>query len=270
MKSRGLSRRKYRDGRRYSYSRTFGTVGVIPDFLVDPQITNPNQNLKDPYWPREALPNGCTGFATAHIAECDLKAPVDPRFTYDKTLLIQNGQEGDMCTLQDSFKSATVYGVRLKGETDEEALKHRRAPYFEVHPTNGQDWFDALASAAYTNNRPVSIGTTWPPYFEMIGANGIQTYVPTSWVGGHDHNIVGKKTMGGKEYLIDKSWNGGNWGDDGYSYFSREIINATMKIRGSDALTNRAAAPGDIQLVKLNILQVLISLYYRLLYGFSK
>lgn len=262
MPKRGLSPRKFKDPRSYSYGRTFGTTIAIADFTL-PQYSNPNQNEPDSYWPNPALPFGCTGFGTANIAESDLKAPVNPKYTYDYTLLIENGQEGDECSLQDSFKSAAVYGVQLKGETDKDALSHRRAPYFEVHPDHNLDWFDAILSAVASNNRPVSLGTTWPIYLENVGTDGIQLYKPMSWIGGHDHNIIGKKTINGIEYLIDKSWNGPQWGDNGVSYFSREIVNAMMSITGSCAFTNRPCEPGDVQLVELNVLQVLISLYYR-------
>lgn len=263
----GLKELFLKSKRRYSYSRTFGTTTEnIPDFIL-PQYTNPNQNEPDSYWPRPGLPYGCTGFATANIAESDLKQPVNPQFTYDKTLLIQNGKEGDECTLQDSFKSATVYGVQLKGETDQDALANRRGPYFEVHPTSAMDYFSAVLNAVYTNQRPVSLGTTWPIFFEQIYSDGIQRYTPLSWVGGHDHNIIGKKTINGVEYLVDKSWNGPSWGDEGLSYFSREIVNAMMKIPGSDALTNRPVAPGDIVRVQIDVIQVLISLLKRLWVG---
>jgi hypothetical protein len=256
---RGLKPRKYKDHRRYSYPHTFGTVAGIPDFSVDPGLGRKDQNIIDPYFGNPPLPSGCTGFGTAGIAEADLKQRVDPKFTYDQTLKISGGQEGDECTLQDSFTSATVYGVRLKNETDAQALTHRRAPYFEVHPISGQDWFDALASAAYTGNRPVSIGTSWPQQFEIVGSDGIQTYRCTSWVGGHDHNIIGKKTISGVEYLVDDSWNGTDWGDSGLCYWSRDEINTLMSVSGSDALTNRPAVAGDIQLVRLTIWQTIIS-----------
>jgi hypothetical protein len=170
-----------------------------------------------------------------------------------------------MCTLEDSFKSATVYGIRLKGETDEQALAHRRAPFFEVDPVDGQDWFDAILSAVYSNQRPVSLGTSWPLFFEDVGKDGIQRFTAKSWIGGHDHNIIGKKTIDGVEYLIDDSWQGPGYGDHGLTYFSREKINALMKISGSDALTNRPALPGDIQKVRLTLLQLALSLCFRLL-----
>lgn len=264
--NRGIKPRKYRDHRRYSYSRTFGSVPTkIPDFIIDPLGIRRNQNAQDDYFGNPPLPNGCTGFAVSGVAEADLKQRVNPRYTYDKTLLIQNGQEGDECTLQDAYKSGTIYGVQLKGETETDAETHRRGPYFEVHPDSSHDWFDSIMSAVFTNQRPVSVGTTWPIYFENIGSDGIQYYKPVSWVGGHAHNFIGKKTINGVEYLIDDSWNGPEWGDNGLCYFSREIVNAMMAIRGSDALTNRPAQPGDIQTVKLNIFLLILSLYYRIL-----
>lgn len=266
--SRGLQPRKYRDHRRYSYNRTFGSfAGAIPDFIID--TGRKNQNEPDPVFNNPPLPYGCTGFAVAGVAESDVKQRVDPRFTYDKTLLIQNGKEGDECTLQDAYKSAVIYGVRLKGETDADALGHRRAPYFEVHPDNTHDWYDAVLSAVYSNQRPVSLGTAWNMFIENVKDDGIQRYAPVSWTGGHAHNIIGKKTIDGVEYLIDDTWNGEDWGDHGLCYWDRAHFNQLMSVRGTDALTNRPAEPGDIQTVELTILQLLISLYYRLLAHFG-
>lgn len=275
--SRGLLPRSYRDHRRYDFHRTFketvkqalgATGGTVPDFVL-PIYANPNQNQADPSWPRPALPEGCTGFAQAHVAEADLKQPVDPADIYRNTLFISGQPDGSPATLEDSFKAATVYGVKTKGQQDGTA--QRMAPYFEVVPAIGQDWFEAITTAAYANQRPVSLGTSWPPEFENVGADGIQHATAGAWVGGHDHCAIGKKTIGGVEYLVDISWNGEEWGDHGLSYFTRAQVNALMRIPGSDSLTSRILAPGETaksvwlnMLVRLQILELVVSLYQRL------
>lgn len=264
----GLRPRRFKDSRRFSFPRTFGAVSRIDyNFNVDPGLSMPNQNVPDPYWGRPALPNGCTGFGTSDIATTEDRILYDPESTYRWTLMIQGGKEGDTCTLQDSFKSATVYGVRAKGETDEQALVHRRSPYFEIERHDGLDWFDSIISAVKINAKPVSLGTPWLPQWELVGKDGKITYAPSGknfqiW---HDWNATGAETIDGIPYLIGKSWQGSEYGDGGFVYFPREIINVLMSIKGTDALTNAKARPGDIQAVKLNIIEVLLSYMYRLL-----
>lgn len=262
----GLTPRAYKDHRRYSFGRTFGATAVLEDFNVDPGLTMPDQNQPDPYWNNPALPEGCSGFSVADTATTDDKIIYNPKFNYDNTLLMENLPEGSPCTLQDAYKSPVVYGLQAKGEDTSQALSHRRGPYFEVHPTNGLDYFDSLLSAVKINNKPITIGTPWVPQFENIGMNGIQTYMPqgTSFSDWHAWNTVGRKTIGGIIYLVAKTWQGHWFGDGGYTYFPREIINSLMSIQGSDALTNAKAQPGDIQVVRLTIMQMLISYYYRL------
>jgi hypothetical protein len=277
--NRGLKRREYADHRRYDFHRTFkkhveaalGAVGgQIPDFEL-PLYSNPNQNEPDPYWPRPALPNGCTGFAQAHVAEADLGQPVNPYVLYKDTLVISGGKDGDPATLEQSFRAGTVYGVKVKDEADTTVPAHRLAPYFEVKPKPGQDSFDAILEAVYANQHPVSVGTTWPSGFENVGPDGLQTVIATVWIGGHDHCFIGKKTIGGVERLIDLSWNGENWGDRGRSYFTREQVNAMMKIPGSDALTSRVLSGEQVKTVWVSmllqgeLLQLLVSLYQRLI-----
>jgi hypothetical protein len=245
-----------------------GALGDIPDFEL-PSYANPNQNLPDDYWPRPALPDGCTGFAIAHLAENDLQAPADPKFIYDNTLLIEGGVEGDACELSDAARAGTIYGVRLKGETPEQALTHRLAPPIFVRPTTS-DWYTTLLQAVYVMRRPVAVGTSWPEQLEEVGSDGIETFVPTVWVGGHAYCFRGKKTIGGVPRLIAISWNGSNWGDNGRSYFTREEVNAIMGIQGSDALTTHVLTPAELKglwlnlLIQLQILELVNLLYARL------
>ena len=274
--SRGLKPRLFADHRRYDFHRTFKSLvkaklgavgGTIPDFIL-PIYSNPNQNIKDDYWPRPPLPEGCTGFAQAHIAESDVKQPVDPQQLYRDTLAISGGNDGDPCTLEDSFRAATINGVRLKGEPNDQA--HRMAPRWEIRPTLTMDWYDAILAAMYANQRPASAGTSWPPQFEMVGIDGLQWFMPVQWVGGHDHCFIGKKTIGGVERLVDISWNGSGWADQGLSYFTREQVNALMRIKGTDCLTSRILSGEEVKtvwvnmLLQLQILTLILSLYQRL------
>lgn len=238
----------------------------VPDFsLLQPSIPIPDQNAPDAYWGNPALPEGCTGFSASYIASLDLRQYANPKYTYDKTLFIENVPDGSSCTLQDAFKSSGIYGVQLKGESESDAENHRRS-YAEVQPF-GQDWFDTVRGAAYQNQRPVAVGTTWLPAWEQFGAtntSGIMINLPTQWIGGHAWLVVGQKTINDQPFLIGLTWNSTNWGDGGLCYFSREVFNVTMKINGSQAMTNHPAEKGDLT-IRINLLELLISLYHRLL-----
>lgn len=256
----------------YSFPRTFGAVQppVFPDYYnTDAGFGFPNQNA-------DGLPNGCTGYAQSELCQDEDKVLYKPYFTYDKTLFIEGSKNGEPCNIYDSLDSTRVYGVQRDTETtDEEALKHKRGQYYQVERTNGLDYFDALRSALWVNrgaNRSISIGSPWYPEFQNP-IKGIVNTVDTEngWdvFSGHNYKICGWKTIGGKPYLIVKPWCGPFYGDEGFAYFSREVINKLFNVPGVAAFT-LAQWDGKIQTVQLNIiavLKVLISLYRRKIFG---
>ena len=261
----GLIPREYRDHRRYSYQRTFGAAQVLHDLDLDAGLTNFDQNKVNPVFKNGPYPNGCSGYTAADIATDADKIVYDPGFNYEMTLLMDNLPQDAPCTLQASMKAPVVYGLHAEGEPEELALNHRRGPYFEVDQIPGLDWFDSFWSAMQTGGRSISVGTPW--YLELTNAKkGIVDDVfirdTPFW---HAWKACGVKTINGKPYLKVKAWVGPKKGDKGFYYFSRETVNKLMAVKGTDALTNSKATPGDIRVVQLTIQQTVISYMYRLL-----
>lgn len=241
----------------YSFHRTFGAVSPeqFPDYYnVDAGLGFPNQNA-------EGYPNGCTGYTQSRLCSDEDGVFYKPSFTYEKTLEIQGIANGEPCSIYDSLKSTIVYGVQRDTETtDEEALTHRRGQYYEIQVKPGMDWFDSIRSALWVNRgsrRSVSVGTPW--FFEWgHPTKGIVMEPFSDWREAYWHNwqVVGWKTIGGKPYLIGKTWQGSMYGDEGYAYFSRETINKVMKIQGTGAFT-LAQWDGTIQTVRWGLIYTL-------------
>lgn len=261
----GLKPRKYLDHKNYDYGRTFGTTEVLlSDLNFEAGITNPSQNQPDNLFGNPAFPNGCTAFTTTDIATDEDKVQYNPGFTYARTLLIEDAAPNSPCSIEDSMKSSTDYGLQAHGETDTDALTHRRAPYFEIRPHNGQDWFDAARSAIQTNKRSISVGTQWFPEFTASGGvvDDFNLRSTTDW---HCYKVSGWIPKGTNIYLIVKPWLGPEYGDNGFFYFSRTAFNKLMSVSGTGMFTNAHAQPGDIQTVRLSIQQLILSLSMRLL-----
>lgn len=253
-----------RDGRDYSFHKTFGSVTQFPDnYSVDANLTMPDQNA-------DGYPNGCTGYTQADNATDEDKILYKPAFTYIKTLLIENAPMGSGCDIRDSLKSTKVFGLQAQNETtDKEAEQHIRGQYFNVEKTT--DYFDGIRSAIWLNTKDhgVSLGTPWYPEFEFTKTDGV---MPTpnwsrdsnqlSW---HNYSIKGWKTINGVTYLIVKSWQGKNFGDQGFSYLSREVVNKLLSIQGSAAFTISKAKPEDIQSIKLDIAYVIYTFFRQIL-----
>lgn len=262
----GFKPRKYLDHRNYSYGHTFGTTeAFLTELNFDARLTVPDQNKPDPRFNNPAFPNGCTAFTTTDIATDEDKNVYNPAFTYARTLLLEDAVSGSPCSIQDSLKSSMVYGLAQKDEGDAEALHHRRGPYFEIRPTNGQDWFDAIRSSVQKNKRSVSVGTQWFPEFTTASGGIVDSFSLRNTNDWHDFKVSGWKPVGNKQYLIVKPWVGPDLGDKGFFYFSRETVNKLFSVKGCGVFTNAHALPSDIQSVQLTLLQTLVSYYYRLL-----
>ncbi len=130
------------------------------------------------------------------------------------------------------------------------------------------DSFDKIRSAIYKNYQlnklrcPVSIGIPWFPIFEATGSDGIVTDVAwgdlstASW-----HNAVVSKWVqkNGQPYLAIKSWQGENFGDHGYIYFSRFLINRLFSVPQTEAYTIAPKDSVSINTIKVNLLMAIIS-----------
>lgn len=260
----GLLPRKYKSQKRYSYPRTFGTTSVLSDCDFDTGLSNFNQNEPNQVTDDPALPNGCTDFARADIATNEDHIIYKPGFSYGKSCLIANVPFGSALPLETAFKSGIVYGLQAVGETtDAQALAHRRGPYFEVHPLNGQDYFDAIWSAMLLGKKCVSVGAPWfPEMTESASISDVNLRPATDW---HAWEACGVKTTNGIPWMKVKWWGGEP------KWFGRNAVNSLLSVSGSDCIcdTDGKATPADIKTVRLNIIEVLISFYQELLNSFQ-
>lgn len=245
------------DHRNYS-AHTFGATFAFPTELnLDAGFGFPDQNAL-------GLPEGCTAFAQSELCQDEDKAQYQPKYTYEKTIFMMGIPDGQPCDMPTSLKSTKVYGVLGKDETtDLEASKHIRGAYYQVEK-NG-DWFDGIRSAMTLNKCSVSVATQWFGSFERVGKDGIVSNIFSTDFSWHNYAVKGWKIINGETYLIVKSWQGSFFGDDGYCYFSRSVINRLLEVSGSGAFIVAPYDPSNVQTVKLGILQTILSYFYRLL-----
>ena len=246
-----------KDYRNYSFHRTFGSTVpnfIQPDFDEDAGLTMPDQNM-------EGLPFACTGYTQSELCQDMDKSSYKPKYNYDKTLEMDGLEEGSPCDIHTSLKSTLVYGVTNIG-TDEDAALHRRGAYYEVEK-HSNDWFDSIRSAILTNpfRCSVSVITPWFACFQhtyggIITGDFVTQPVPTIW---HNWKISGQKTINGVPYLKAKTWQGKNYGDNGWCYFSRERFNRLMMIPGTTAFTLAPFDKNNIVRVKIGIIETIIS-----------
>lgn len=252
-----------------SFHRTFGAVSVFPDELnSDAGISMPNQF-------EDGLPLGCTGETTTDISADIDGVQYDPKFTYDKTLIMaghvnDKGEplEDTGCDIRQALKSSIVYGLKKKADPDDsQASQNRNGQYFNVE-RNG-DWFDSLRSTHVLNpKRSISIGTPWFPEFERVSPSGL--IPPTDYSQSLDgipwHNWAGKgwtlKDSKGNPFSEPmyraKSWQGKDYGDNGWVYFSRKDINSMLTISGTGAFTIAKADPNNVKTVRLDIIETIL------------
>ncbi len=286
MKVYNGTRPTWRNNKDFDFHKTFGTAVTFPtDFSVDKGLTMPDQNSDGNYFE-------CTDYTTNDIGT-DLYGIV---FTngrlFAKTLLM----EGQPWTTQgadirSALKAAKVYGLLPFDKTPQElqhtaesfnadyrhwpvaldaiASEYRLGDLFNIQPLNGE-WFDGIRSAIFTNNLPVTIGTPWYSTWENIGSDGICSTIPTGTPSGwHNWKIAGWKTVNGVPYLLAKTWQGNRYGDNGWSYYPREVINALWKIYGVQAFTIAKAEGKDIQSIKFDMLETIKTFLARIVHNLT-
>lgn len=241
-----------KDHRDHSYPRTFGSVRVFPDsFNTDAGFGLPNQNA-------DGLPEACTGYTQSELCSDEDKQLYDSKFTYEKTLFIMGGKDGDPCDMRSSLKSTIIYGVQLKNNQSDNPYSHRRGAYYNVTDETGQDYFDDIRSAILINNFSVSIASPW--YTEWDAQpNGTITKLGSQITSWHNWKICGWKTIGGIPFLIGKTWQGTSVGDKGWLYFSRECINAILEIDGTGVYTLAPATAANMQNIRTTFLEFILS-----------
>lgn len=247
-----------KDHRDRSFHRTFGATvpPIFPEsFNIDNGFGFPDQNA-------DGLFEGCTGYSQSEICMDEDKQKYLPSYTYDKTLFMEGQERGQPCNFRDSLKSLILWGPSTDG-TDYSASKNRRGAYYMLEKNSGLDWFDTFRQTLLVNvSGPRSISVASPWFSQWSGSNvgpeGVLiTLSDYSWQFGHNWKNPGWETVGAVPYVLGKTWQGPNYGHQGWARFSRENINAIMEVPGAAAaivFKEDPANPDDVQLVKLTIL----------------
>lgn len=233
-----------------SFHRTFG--GVTPALLlselsIDSGLTMPDQNA-------DGLPEACTAYAQNELCTDQDKVVYDDyRDIYTKTLALENAPFGSGCDIRDSLKVVIAY--------------HSRGAYYAVESSQF-DWFDSIRSVIQTNLQnnnircAVSIGTPWFKEWDIMGVHndGIIPQIFTgdpSTLSWHNWCIKGWKLINGVTYVLAKTWQGKNYGDSGWSFYSRETINAVMAIKYTAAYTVAPRNAANIATVKWTLMDMI-------------
>lgn len=258
------------DHRDYSFHRTFGSVGSLDlpaEYNCDAGFGMPNQNT-------DGFPNGCTGYTQTEICQDEDALRYNPAFTYMMTRMMEGTYPQPVgCDVRDSLKSTITYGVQAPTETTgSQAFVHHRGQYYNIEQVDGMDWFDSIRSALWVNRlerRSASVATIWYPDWENdMSTSGMlpmpeNINIPANDASWHNYKICGWTSIGGYQYLITKSWQGDTYGNKGWAYFSREVIDAVLSVSQTAAFTVALARDVPIQTVELGIIGTIIS-YFQL------
>jgi hypothetical protein len=250
------------DYRDFDFAKSFGLAAppAFPaEYNVDAQLWQPDQNAM-------GLPFGCTGFTQASLCEDEDGTQYDPAYIYRQTPPFDEGGRDIRKSLD--FIRKNDLKKYLKGVV----TGTKRTAYFNIRPMLPLDAFDAIRLAMFSTKdekRAVSVGTPWFPEFENTDRGILPmphsfdvTFAGASW---HNWAIKGWKTIGDQPYLIGKSWQGADYGDAGFCYVSRSLINNLMAISGSAAFTVSKIAPDQVQRIDLDFFNKLMSIIYNLL-----
>lgn len=226
-------------------SHGFGALTAVPnlpdEFNTDAGFWMPDQQVTQTYavpgFPDLTVPamfEGCTDWATADICVDQDKKLYNPLDIENITHANANGG-GDLRT---ALKAAVQLGW----------IKQ----FFNIQANGILDWLDAFKVAQYSAQpeiRSLTIGTKWYKEFNSVGIDGILP-IPTNFNDPHAtwHDWAGKGWVikNGVTYLKCKPWEGSSYGDNGFVYISRELINALMNIKGTAAFTSSDLPKEDI------------------------
>lgn len=252
------ARRVPQDKRDFSFHKTFGSVSVaaLPqEFDIDAGFPLRDQNA-------DGLPNGCTGYSQGDLIQDEDKVEIDPKAIYDKTLERQ-GTPGDYtkgCDMRTSLQvTVDFFG---------------RGGYYNVQPIS-KDWMYGIRSALFVNQserRAVSVATPWLQVFETTPTTGPNAgivpdtfTVPQDWTEGHDWTTPGWVIKNGVQMLRVKSHQGRRVGDNGWLYFSRNVVNKLLSAPDVGAYTVSKKTPAQILTIKKSLMEQVISLMQSLL-----
>lgn len=285
--------------RNYSYELTFGATEALPmptEYDCDNGQTMPDQNAdKNPY--------ECTDYTLRDIRTDNDGILYIPGYNYSHTLLIEGKAATQQGVVpMDAFRSSQVYGLLPVADAPESMLNagegvnadyrnwpttldakaglHRNGQYFDVDKVSGS-YFLGIQNALWgerLSRRSIAVGSPWFPEWENhTGANGI---LPDFYYSGiqsqyiwHEYkcsgfttkNSQGQLIRNGDVFLRLKSWQGKYFGDQGWVYLDAAKTEKLFAIYGTSLFIPAQAAAADIKLVKLTMLETLLSYYNRLI-----
>ena len=226
------------DHRDWDFHKTFGTVimNLPNELILDAGLWIPNQNSYEPIFGNPSMPYGCTDYTSNDVCANQDGILYNPAFTESVTHANTTGGTDIRTSLLSTIKQGT--------QTKDGTIV-KRTGVFNVQKYDILDYFDSIRYAMLPTlgeKRTVSWGTPWFPEWEtealqnkaiMIASSNYDT----TNLGWHNSEFVGWKTINGTPYLVNKSWQGDKVGDNGFLYFSRDIVNSVMKINGTCAFT---------------------------------
>lgn len=145
-----------------------------------------------------------------------------------------------------------------------EAGADKEFSLYQITPNNGMDLFDSIRSALWqsyqsTFKAPVMVGTEWQADWLRQPGGIINQNDPEYGYTDHAFVFTGQKTINGILYLKAHLSSGTEWGDQGFFYFTREIVNLFIY-----AQAFAPGSPSDYKAQQWTILQkiydILISL----------
>lgn len=273
---------KRSESKRQSVHAVFGSVSQFPSSYLAGNQDFTNQNSDN-------RPNECTAYSIQDGVTSVQKINISRDFQYFKTLQIENDATDKEVSMDTAFEVPSSVGVLLTTQEPSGLAQMPESQIAEsqvwplslytqttkipisipVVPAPGQDWYDAIKSALMqgkTWNGIVSVGTQWSNDFENVGSSGILTDNPANLYWGHCHNYCGwEVNEDGIERLNDKTWQGPNYGKNGWDFASRILVNKLMGAYGAQArLFMNQSSP---VLEKQNLIMVLIDYIQDLFYA---
>lgn len=193
-----------------------------------------------------AQPNGCTNFAQSNDAT-DLDNTIHSPLTLEN---ITHANAYGGYDIRSSLLAAKSIGW-ITG-------------FFNV-TAQQLDMFDTIRLAQISGvpeKRSVSIGLPWYPIFQQTDSTGILK-TPASFstlnMPWHNASVSGWVTIQGVPYLKVKSWQGKNYGDNGWCYMSRALCNSIFAVTGTVAYTSTKGVLPPIQTISASLLDWLLS-----------
>ena len=235
---KGGLRKLPRDDRDFSLS-LLGAISesTIPavDFMVSDKVFIHDQGNSD----------CCTGFSLTAVSEDQEEIELSPEYTFAKIKQIQGNWQSWGGDLRAGCKAAVKFGFLEKSpytldlrkgrafianwanwplSSDLNAKQHAKISYFAVDGPN--DRFGNILSALWLNKdkkQSVYTGATWR------GAWNTHTGIIPKKYGsggvGHAFKVCGQKIINGERYLVIQNSFGDDYGDKGFNYFPREVVN---------------------------------------------